>query len=83
MLDLVLTNAEQQFIKEIKIGDTLACSKDALFEFTISRNLGLMKTRVRTLNFRRANFWLFKESLDEMPWEAVLRGRNRAELATL
>ncbi|KFV09259.1 hypothetical protein N339_03103, partial [Pterocles gutturalis] len=38
------------------------------------RNIGLAKSRVRTLNFRRANFQLFKELLDGIPWETVLKG---------
>jgi len=42
-------------------------------EFVVLRNGGLAKSRVRTLNFRRANFQLFKELLDEIPWEAFFR----------
>ncbi|KFV00708.1 hypothetical protein N339_06110, partial [Pterocles gutturalis] len=38
------------------------------------RNAGLAKSRVRTLNFRRANFQLFKELLDGIPQETVLKG---------
>ncbi|KFZ45983.1 hypothetical protein N321_04792, partial [Antrostomus carolinensis] len=37
------------------------------------RNMGLAKGRVRTLNFRRVNFQLFKELLDGILWETVLR----------
>ena len=39
----------------------------------ILRNAGLAKSAVRTLNFRKTNFRLFKELLDEIPWESVLR----------
>ncbi|KFV02204.1 hypothetical protein N339_05970, partial [Pterocles gutturalis] len=38
------------------------------------RNMGLAKSRVRTLNFRGANFQLFKELLDGIPWETVFKG---------
>ncbi|KFU97279.1 hypothetical protein N339_06495, partial [Pterocles gutturalis] len=38
------------------------------------RNVGLAKSRVRTVNFRRTNFQLFKESLDGIHWETVLKG---------
>lgn len=33
----------------------------------------LAKSRVRTQNLRRANFRLFKELLDEILWETILR----------
>jgi len=43
-------------------------------EFVTGRNAGLAKSRVRTLNFRRAKFWLLKELLDGVSWETVLKG---------
>lgn len=57
LLDLVLTN-EAEIIKGIKNEVSLGCSDHALVEFVIGRNAGLAKSIVRTLNFRRANFWL-------------------------
>lgn len=44
----------------------------ALVGFVVLRNVGLEKSRVRTLNFRIANLGLFKELLDEISSEAVL-----------
>jgi len=35
--------------------------------------------RVRTLNFRRANFQLFKETVRRTPWETVLRDRGKEQ----
>jgi len=32
-----------------------------------------VKSKVRTLNFRQANFQLFKELVSRTPWEMVLR----------
>ena len=62
LLNLLLTNGNQ-FSKEIEIGGSLGCSDHALVEFVIPRNVGLSRSRVRTLNFRRANFQPFKELL--------------------
>lgn len=62
-LDLVLTNTPE-LIKEVKIVGALSSSDRVLVEFTILRNMGLTKSRVRTLNFRRVNFGLLKELLD-------------------
>lgn len=69
----MLTNAEES-VREIMIGGSLGCSDHALVEFVILRNTGLTKSRTRTLCFRRANFRLLKELLDEIPWENILRG---------
>ena len=45
----------------------MGCSSHALVEFVISRNVGLAKSGVKTLNFRRVNFSeLFKEWLSEI-----------------
>ena len=72
---MVLTNAEE-IIKGIKTEGSLGCSDWDLVEVEISRNMGLAKSRIRTLNFGRANFRLFKELLDEISWEAVLREKG-------
>jgi len=69
----VFTDAKVS-IREVKIGDSLGCSDHALVEFVILKNAGLAKSRVRTLSFRRANFWLFKELLSGIPCETVLKG---------
>lgn len=41
--------------------------------FTILRDTGQVKSRVRTLNFGRARFQLFKELVDGAPWETAPR----------
>ena len=73
LLDLVLTNAEER-IREVKTGGSLGCSDHALVEFVILKNVGLAKSRARTLCFRRAKFQLLKELLSGIPWETVLNG---------
>ena len=65
--DLVLTSAEES-IREVKTGGRLGCSDHALVEFVISKNVGLAKSRARSLCFRRANFQLLKELLSGIPW---------------
>ncbi|XP_035169883.1 uncharacterized protein LOC118159406, partial [Oxyura jamaicensis] len=71
LLDQVLANVEES-IREVKTGGCLGFSDHALVEFVILRNMGLAKSRVRTLNLRTANFWLLKELLAGIPWETVL-----------
>ncbi|KFR04113.1 hypothetical protein Y956_00814, partial [Nipponia nippon] len=41
-----------------------------------SRNIGLAKSKVRTLNFRKVNFQRFKHLVDEIPWEIVLKDKG-------
>jgi len=61
-----------EMVKEVKIGGNLGCSDHALVKSVISRNVGLAKTGVSILNFRRANIRLFKKLLKEISWENVL-----------
>ena len=68
----MVTNASE-FVGDVKIRGSLGCSDDALVELML---LGIMKSIVRTLNFRRANLQLFKEIVRRTPWETVLRDRG-------
>ncbi|PKU32166.1 nedd4-binding protein 2-like 2 [Limosa lapponica baueri] len=60
ILDLMVTNANE-LIGDVKTGGSLGCSGHALVELTVLRNMGQGKGKIRTLNFRKAKFLLFKE----------------------
>ncbi|KAK4815748.1 hypothetical protein QYF61_006786 [Mycteria americana] len=60
ILDLLVTNTSE-LTGDVKTGDSLGCSDHALVEFAVLRDMGQVKSKVRTLNFRKANFQLFKE----------------------
>ncbi|KAK4815291.1 hypothetical protein QYF61_026196 [Mycteria americana] len=60
ILDLLVTNTSEQ-IGDVKIGGSLGCSDRALVEFAVLRDMGQAKSKVRTVNFRKAKFQLFKE----------------------
>ena len=47
-----------------------------MVEFTVLRDMGQAKSKVRTLNFRKAKFQLFKELVTRTPWETVLRDKG-------
>lgn len=51
----------------------MGCNDYSLVEFMTLRNTGLANSRVRVLNFKRTNFQRFKELLNEILWETVLR----------
>jgi len=75
MLDLMLTNANG-LIDAIKMGGSLGCGDHALVELTVLRDMGKETSIVRTLNFRKASFQLFKELVSRTPWYMVLRDRE-------
>jgi len=75
ILDLIVTSASE-LIRHVKTGGSLGCSDHALLVFTLLRDMGKTRSIVKTLNFRKAKFQLFKELLSRTPWETVLRDRG-------
>lgn len=69
MSDIVLTY-ERVVGKDIKIKGSLGCSD--LDVFVILKNMGLIKGGVGALNFKKVNFRLFKELLDEISSKKTL-----------
>jgi len=78
MLDLLVTN-ESELIGDMRNGGSLGCSVHAPVEFAVLRDMGEVKSKVRTLNFRKANFQLFKELVSRTTWETTLRDRGAEE----
>ena len=74
-MDLMVTNSSE-LIGDVKTGGNLGCSDHALGEFTVLRGTGKVRSIVRTLDFRKANFQLFKELLSRTPWETGVRDRG-------
>jgi len=72
ILDLLVTNASE-LIGDRRIGGSLSCRDYALVEFRVVKDEGQAKSKVRTLNFRKANFQRFKELGNRTPWESTLR----------
>jgi len=62
----MLTNASE-LIGDIKTGGSLSCSDHAPVEFMLLRDVGRARSIVRTLNFRKAKFQLFKELVSRTP----------------
>ena len=77
LLSLVPASLEE-IVKVVKIGGSLGCINRALVELVISRNVGTVKSKFRTLNFGKVNFRLFRELLDVISWEAWGQ-RSRAD----
>ena len=79
LLDLVLMNKEG-LVEDMKIGGSLSCSDCEIVEFRILHGGSRAVSRIKTLDFRRANFGLFKDLLGEILWFRALehRGSKRA-----
>jgi len=72
ILVLLLTYANE-LIDDIRIGGCLDCSDHAMVEFMLQTDTRQAK---RKLNFRKANFQLFRELVNRTPWETVLTGKG-------
>ena len=57
--DLILVNREE-LVGEIKVGGCLGCNDHEMFEFSILAETKRGVNKTATLDFRRANFDLFK-----------------------
>ncbi|GAB0206090.1 hypothetical protein GRJ2_003074600 [Grus japonensis] len=78
MLDLVLTNKER-LVGNVKLTGSLVCSDHEMVEFRILRAVRRAYTKLTTLDFRRADFGLFRDLLGRIPWDKALEGRGTQE----
>ncbi|GAB0203482.1 hypothetical protein GRJ2_002813800 [Grus japonensis] len=75
MLDLILTNKEG-LVGDVKLKGSLGCSDHAMVEFRILRAARKAHSKLTTLDFRRADFGLFRDLLGRIPWDKALEGRG-------
>ncbi|GAB0208892.1 hypothetical protein GRJ2_003354900 [Grus japonensis] len=73
LLDLVLTNKEG-LVGDVKVEGSLGCRDHEMVEFRILRGRSRAVSRITALDFRRANFGLFKDLLGTIPWVRDLEG---------
>ncbi|GAB0181918.1 cAMP-dependent protein kinase inhibitor alpha [Grus japonensis] len=75
ILDLVLTNKEG-LVGDVKLKGSLGCSDHEMVEFEILRAARRARSKLTTLDFRRADFGLFRDLLGRIPWDKALEGRG-------
>ncbi|GAB0204561.1 hypothetical protein GRJ2_002921700 [Grus japonensis] len=78
MLDLVLTSKEG-LVGNVKLKGSLGCSDHEMVQFKILRAAKRVHSKLTTLGFRRADFGLFKDMVDRVPWDKALEGRGAQE----
>ena len=77
MLNLILTNEERMVSN--KIMSSLGCSDHRIVEYKILRASNKVCSKLTNLDFRRADFSLFRELLGRMIWYKALEGRGAQE----
>ena len=82
MLDLVLTNKER-LVSNMNLKGSLGCHNHEMVEFKILRVPKRVQSKLAALDFRRANFELFRELLERVTWEKALEGRNAQESCSI
>ena len=78
LLDLILTNREGQ-VEDVRVGCGLGCSDHEMVEYRILCGRSRAMSWVTTLDFKRANFILFKDLLGGIPWASTLEGMGVQE----
>jgi len=75
-----MLTSPSELIGDVKPGGSLGCSDHALVEFRLLRDMGKVRSIVRTLSFRKANFQLFKELVNRTPekWSSGTGDQKRA-----
>ncbi|GAB0189057.1 hypothetical protein GRJ2_001371000 [Grus japonensis] len=78
LLDLVLTNKEG-LLGNVKLKGSLGSSDHEMVEFKILRAARRVHSKLTTLDFRRADFGLFRDLLGRVLWDKALEGRGAQE----
>ena len=61
---------------DVKAGDCLGQSDREIVEFSILGDVRRVTSKTAALNFRRADFDLFRMLVAWVPWESLLRGKG-------
>ncbi|GAB0187941.1 hypothetical protein GRJ2_001259400 [Grus japonensis] len=78
MVDPVLTNKEG-LVGNVKLKASLGCSGHKMVEFKTLRAARRAHSKLTALDFRRADFGLFRDLLGRVPWDEGLEGRGAQE----
>ena len=82
LLDLLFTNSEG-LVGDVKAGDCLGQSNHEIVEFSILGDVRRVTCKTAVLNFKSADFDLFRTLVAWVPWESLLKGKGVQEAWTL
>lgn len=60
---------------DVKVGGSLVWRDHTFVDFVVLRDIGQARSKVRPLNFRKANFQLLKEIVNRVPCSQEHRSR--------
>ncbi|TRZ08141.1 hypothetical protein HGM15179_018968 [Zosterops borbonicus] len=78
MLDLLFTNRDG-LVGDVVVGGRLGQSDHEIIEFSIIGEIRRNINKILTLDFRRADFGLFRRLIQRVPWEAALKNKGVQE----
>ncbi|KAK4831113.1 hypothetical protein QYF61_015416 [Mycteria americana] len=78
LLDLLFTNREG-LASHVTVGGRLGQSDHEMIEFLIRGEAARGVSKTAALDFRRADFGLFRRLVERLPWEAALKGKGVQE----
>ncbi|MCQ4078975.1 hypothetical protein FK519_29925, partial [Klebsiella pneumoniae] len=64
---------------DVKLKDSLGCSDHDMVEFKIHGAARKIHGKLSALDFRKADFGLFRDLMGQVPWEVALEGRGAQE----
>jgi len=77
-LDLLFTNREG-LLGNVVVGGRLGHSNYEMTEFSVSGEVKRGARKTTTMDFRRADFGLFRTLFERVSWERVLKGKGIQE----
>ncbi|XP_064908670.1 uncharacterized protein LOC135578557 [Columba livia] len=77
-LDLLFTNTEG-LVGDVVVGGRLGHSDHEIIEFSILRGARRTINKTSTVDFRRADFCLFRSLVQSIPWETMLKNKGGQE----
>lgn len=71
---------KEESAEDVIIYDSPVCSRHERMKFNIMKKVRKQSSRLRTLEFRRADFSLFRKLRDGSTWEAALKGKGSQKI---
>lgn len=74
-LDLMFGNWEE-LVCDVMVGGCLGHREHEMMEYLVFSEVSIEISKTATLDFQRADFALFREQVNGVPWKVVLKGKG-------
>ena len=79
MLNLLLSN-DPNIVEEVEVGEHFGASNHNIVCAKILLRVRVQDSRVRLLDFRKANFEGMRRELGDVDWETLITGQSASEM---